>query len=248
MATPVLKVITEYCTSYVNDLNLQTLAQEDAPLYARRMWGYFRAAIPHFTSPPTMQEYLLGDETTPKFTEPKVATYSYINTSAISAETTINLGESYIGFELFACRLQTYDDFGNKILTPTDIVAYDAENGAITITPTVLDGEITPIPAGAIFDMDFYADGEFSNTLTPEMMKILGMCFQVVWLEHFTTDYISLVPKVYGGEFKEQNIANKERADTEKVDAARRRLAEEMRKFESKKAYVAAVPSAYRYI
>ena len=43
MSTPILKVISEYCNIYVDDINLEKLAVEDMPLYARRIWGYFKA-------------------------------------------------------------------------------------------------------------------------------------------------------------------------------------------------------------
>ena len=71
--TPILKILTEYCSVYVDDIRLRELAQTDAPLYARKMWQYLRAAVPLFTLPEGMQEYLLGTQEHPNLTEPLIA-------------------------------------------------------------------------------------------------------------------------------------------------------------------------------
>ena len=39
--TSILKVLTEYCEKYVDDIRLQELLQTDTPLYARKMWDIF---------------------------------------------------------------------------------------------------------------------------------------------------------------------------------------------------------------
>ena len=228
MATPILKVITEYCAIQVEDINLQTLAQEDPPLYARRMWGHLRAGIPLFTLPATMQTYLLGTETNPKLTEPKCDSYLYTVEIEAVENITIELGDEYIGYELFCCRLRTYDDFGNVILTNTDIASYDPEAGIVTLQASVEK----PIPQGMEFDMDFYTDGAFANTLSPEMMSILGDCFAVIWQTNFNNNFLSNVSKVEDPSFKEQNRANKIRSDTERLQAMRTQLAEQMRRYE----------------
>ena len=57
--TPILKVITEYCSLYVDDIRLNDLASTDMPLYARRMYQYLKAGLPLFSIPTEMQEYLL---------------------------------------------------------------------------------------------------------------------------------------------------------------------------------------------
>lgn len=44
--TDILKVVIEYCDQYVDDLNLEELKVSDFPLYAYKMWGYLRAALP----------------------------------------------------------------------------------------------------------------------------------------------------------------------------------------------------------
>ena len=237
--TRILKVITEYCDIYVDDINLRLLAVEDKPLYARRMWGYLRAAIPLFNLPVNMQNYLVGTADTPKLTDPVYDDYIYRTTEEITDEFTLTLDESYKGYELFCCRLVEYDDFQNQILLPTSGVKYDDVKGTVTFTATPEN----PIPKGTTFDMDFYTDGSFAETLTPEEMNILGYCFQIVWQTRFNNDWLSNVSKVEDKSFSEQNRANKIKADTERLREMRTQLAEEMRRYEQNLYYRKIFPT-----
>lgn len=58
MATSILSVITEYCSIYVDDLNMSELAATDPPLFARNAWQLLKPALAKFTHPPEMQKYL----------------------------------------------------------------------------------------------------------------------------------------------------------------------------------------------
>ena len=237
--TQLLKVITEYCDVYVDDINLQTLAVEDKPLYARRMWGYFHAAIPLFSLPANVQLYLVGTKDNPKLTDPVFGNMTYTTTKDITDTFTLELDESGKGYELFCCRVREIDDFDNVLLLPTSGVTYDKEAGTVTFTATPEN----PIPKGTTFDMDFYTDGSFSETLTLEQMNILGLCFQIVWQTRFNNDYLSNVSKVEDKSFSEQNRANKENADTARLEAMRTHLAEEMRRYEQNLYYRKIFPT-----
>jgi len=226
--TPILKVITEYCSIYVDDINLQTLAEEDTPLYARRIWGYFRPAINLFNLPAKMPLYLMGTPENPKLTDPIYGSTQYQVTEDKTEPFTLELGESGKGYELFCCRIQTFDDFENIEMKPTNIASYDSETGVVTFTASVEN----PVPKGTIFDMDFYTDGFFTETLSPEIMNILGMCFQVVWQTRFMNDWLSNVSKVEDKSFFEQNRANKIKADNERFQLLQTNLAQAMRRFE----------------
>ncbi len=226
--TPILKVITEYCAVYVDDINLQTLAEEDTPLYARRIWGYFRPAINLFNLPAKMPLYLLGTPENPKLTEPIYGSTQYTVEEDKTADFTLKLGDSGKGYELFCCRIRTFDDFGNVIMLPTSVASYDSETGIVTFTASAEN----PIPKGTIFDIDFYTDGYFAETLSPEIMNILGMCFQVVWQTRFMNDWLSNVSKVEDKSFYEQNRANKIKADNERFQLLQTNLAQAMRRFE----------------
>ena len=226
--TPILKVITEYCAIDIQDQTLEDIAREDMPLYARRMWGYLRAAIPLFSLPATIQPYLVGTEDNPKLQEPRYGNMYYTTTEDITDSFTLTLDENGKGYELFCCRLVGYDDFDRQTLSPTSGVTYDSEAGTVTFTATPEN----PIPKGTTFDMDFYTDGSFAETLTPEEMNILGHCFQIVWQTRFNNDWLSNVSKVEDKSFSEQNRANKIKADTERLREMRIQLAEEMRRYE----------------
>ena len=152
MPTPTLKVLTEYCAVYVDDNRLNALAVDDMPLYAWRMWGYLRPAIPLFNVPPDMQEYLLGTLEEPTFVEPKFASSRYVVEADATSDITIELGEAYQGYELFSCHiLKAVDDFGTVEPISVTFAAYNAETGEVTLQAS----EEVPIPAGTVFDMNF---------------------------------------------------------------------------------------------
>lgn len=228
MATPILKVISEYCDIYVNDENLQELALENKPLYARRMWGYLRVAIPHFTIPSKMPLYLMGTPENPKLIEPIYGSFQYTITEDLTSDFVLQLDDNGKGYELFSCKKVTFNDFDDVVLLPTNVATYDSVNGTVTFHAT----SDNPIQKGTIFDMDFYTDGYFVENLASEIMNILGLCFQVVWETRFINDWLSNVSKVEDKSFYEQNRANKIRADNERLALLDTKLAEAMRRYE----------------
>lgn len=226
--TPTLKVITEYCAIFVKDEPLESLAAEDMPLYARRMWGYLNAAIPLFTFPAEMQEYLLGTEEQPNLTPPTYDSTLYTVSEELTTDTVVSLGDEFVGYELFCCRIRQTDMFGNVSYAPAPNVTYDSEAGTITIAASV----DSPVPVGTVYEIDFYTDGAFVHTLNAEEMKILGYCFQIVWQNRFNNDWLNLIPKIDDRSFSEQNRANKENADTNRLREMYVQLANEMRRYE----------------
>lgn len=264
MATPILKVITEYCAVYVDDERKQQLAEENQPLYARQMWGLFQAAIPFFTIPDEMYEYLVGTYEKPKLIAPIYESKIYVVENdltedlivpqfatiplavvdtaidtEIGGEVVVEPVQEYIGYELFNCQLQELNDFGDVILNPTNAVSYNHDNGEITIHATPEQ----PIVKGTIYNMDFYTDGEFEENLSGEIMRILGMCFNVVWQMRFNNDWLSNVPKVEDKSFYEQNRANKMKVDGERLRQLLTDLASAMRRYEQKLHYRKLFPT-----
>lgn len=235
--TSVLQVIMDYCSVYVDDKRLQALASEDAPLFARRVWGLFRPAIPLFNHPAEMPIYLLGTPEEPNLQEPVYDSTIQTVTEDATGTITFELGEDFIGYELFCCRIRETDDFGNVVYYPTDNVAYDVDTGTVTVTAS----EDAPVANGTVYEMDFYTDGHFRYKLTYEQMTILGMCFQVVWQDRFNTDWLSMVSKIDDRSFTEQNRANKIRADTERLRELYAKLSSEMRRYEQVLAQRAAL-------
>lgn len=239
--TPILKVITEYCAMYVDDVQLQDLSAENPPLYARRMWQYLQPAISLFTLPMEMQAYLVGTEHNPNLIAPTFAATQYTTDTEYDSTFTISLGDQYSGYELYSCRQKITQPNNNVYYAPVNST-YDSETGTISII--VPNGE--SVPANTTYDFDFYTDGYFVNNLSGVVLNILGMCFQVVWQDRFNTDWLSMVSKVEDRSFSEQNRANKIKADTERLEFLRRKLAGEMRKYEQSKFYEKLVPPQYR--
>lgn len=228
MSTPILKVISQYCAAYVDDIRLQELAQTNPPLYARRMYNYFLPAISLFNQPESMQIYFFGTAENPNFTYPVMDSTSYTMEDAEKNDFIVNLGSEYAGFELCACQVKTTDALNNTILTPISI-SYDISTGNVTVHAT----SSNLVPANAVLEFDFYTDGAFSKNLTPEIMNLLGMCFKVVWQNRFNTNWLSMVPKIEDRSFFEQNRANKMNADSNKLQNDIRWLNEELQKFET---------------
>ena len=237
MATSILQVETEYCGQYVDDIRLSSLAQTNPPLYARKMWAYFKPAISLFSIPAEMPAYLVGTVADPKIVEPKMSDYSFTAVQDISADYTLTLGDEFKGFELFSANIIKVAESGRITAIPATMCEYNAESGTITIRASAS----APIAEGTTFYFDFYTDGEFKNDLSLGVMNILGMCFQCVWADRFNSDWLSNVSKVEDKSFFEQNRANKERADTERLNELRKKLAGEMRRFEQNLYYGATV-------
>ena len=226
--TPTLKVITEYCAIKVDDVRLNSLAAEDMPLYARRMWGYLNAAIPLFTLPAEMQEYLLGTEEQPNLTPPTYDSTLYTVSEELTTDTVVSLGEEFVGYELFCCRIRQTDMFGNVGYSPAPNVTYNSGSGKITIAASATSS----VSAGTVYEIDFYTDGAFAHTLSAVEMDILGDCFEITWLERFNNNWLNLTPKIEDRSFTEQNRANKENADTAKLKATISRVYDKMRRNE----------------
>ena len=231
--TPLLKVLTEYCETYVDDVRMQELANTNPPLYARKMSQYFIPSIALFNLPSEMPEYLLGTRNNPKFFEPVYDNKRFTTSGEQTKPFTIDLGEEYNGYELFSAQILSLNGNNGVISTPTNICLYDSATGIIQVNASVEN----PVKDNTTFDFDFYTDGWFEEDLTPQIMSILGMCFQVVWQDRFNTDWLSNVAKVEDRSFTEQNRANKMNADTARLNQLRQKLAGEMRRFEQNQYY-----------
>ena len=235
--TKILEIVTEYLEYYVDDIRLLEQKAVDPPLYARRMWGFLNAAIPLFTIPSTMQDHLLGTEENPKLTKPLYDSTTFTVDITQTAPFAVSLGTEYAGYELSCCQVKTTDSFGNTLLLPIGYT-YNAENGTFLIDAS----EENPVNAGSILDFDFYTDGEFTENLSPEVKRILSLCFEWVWVNRFNTDWLSNVSKVEDKTFFEQNRANKMRADTERLKAVKEELSTAMRRFSQNKEIRKVVP------
>ena len=230
--TPLLKVLTEYCAIYVDDIRLQELSTTNPALYARKMSQYLIPAIPLFNLPAEMPEYLMGNNRNKKFVEPLYDNKRYTTEVDKTEPFEIELDAELIGHELFSANILSIR--GNRVITtPTNICEYDDMRGVIRVNASVEN----PVKDNTTFDFDFYTDGWFEEDLSPEIMNILGMCFQCVWQERFNMDWLSNVSKVEDKSFVEQNRANKMNSDGARLNQIRQKLAGEMRRFEQNQYY-----------
>lgn len=236
MATPILKVITEYCEGYINDERIAEVRESDPALYLLNMWFYLKIAISQFTHPNEMQDYLVGTAEEPKLTEPKFDDMIFVHGQPIEGSYTVELGEEYKGYELASCRERVQEINGRISYYVVDFT-YDAQAGEITINGNY--------PADTVFEMDFANDGEFVETLSWEVMDILGTGSGVAWFEHFNTDWLSIVSKAEDKSFKEQNRATDKRANVEMLKDLRMNFAGKMRRFEQNIYYKNRVPQGF---
>ena len=237
MATPILKVITEYCEGYIHDQRIAEVRTSNPALYLRNMWFYLRIAISQFTHPTEMQEYLNGTPSNPKITEPTFSDTIITLESDIETSQTFSLGEAFTGFELASCRERVQEVNGRITYYMVDF-SYDAETGDVTINGAY--------PSGTVFELDFANDGEFSENLSAEIMDILGTGSGLAWFEHFQVDWLSIVSKVEDKSFKEQNRATDKRANIEMIKELRMSFAGKQRRYEQNTYYKNRVPKGYR--
>lgn len=230
MATPILQVITEYCEGYVDDVRLEETRAADPALYLRQTWFFLRIAVSLFTRPAEMADYLT-------LTEPSFGAAQVTLVEAAEGSAVLSPGAEYAGYDLASCRRAETGPDGviSYYAVP---FSYDAESGDVTVTGN--------FPAGTVFDMDFATDGRFHNTLTPEMMDILGTAYGLAWRERFNNDWLSMVSKPEDKIFREQPRAADKRANKDQIEAMRVSLAGKMRRFEQGVYYRRFVPAAGR--
>ena len=227
MATPILKVITEFCFPKISDdIELEELINTDRPLFARKCWGYLKTALPKFNIPDEMQDIIYGSPFEPKLVEPKYDNAEFTTGTDLTSDYDIELGETFAGYELVSVR-QREVTYNYEVVYHPASFEYNPETGTVTLHAS----EEQPIPAGAVFDLDFYKDGDFKNDLTPAMCEIIGLLWEYERLSHILTSALDITPTVDDKSFSVQNRANKETADRGLLLAKRNNLISEMTLF-----------------
>lgn len=232
--TKILQVLTEYCNPYVDDIRLAEKQADNPPVYAWTMWQYLKPQMARFTVPVEMGEYLHKD-----LVEPRFDSFRYVAADTLTAPTVVSLGEEYKGFELFSAHLLTLAKNLDLLATATDLISYNANDGTITVNASAEQ----PVELGTMIDLDFYTDGEFAQELSPEIMTILGICFECGWNTRFENDWLSNVSKVEDRSSYQQNIANRMAKGSERLVLVERKLAGAMRRFEQNAYYRTNVSS-----
>lgn len=226
--TPTLEVLTKYCAPYVDDIRLTEKSVTNKPVYAWTMWNYLLPQMSLFTLPRQMPMYLFGTEEKPNLVAPKFDSYRYTLTEDKTSAFVVALGDAYKGYELFSAQSITVSNRQVVSVQPIINASYDADSAQVTI-PASADN---PLTTGTIIDFDFYTDGYFVNDLSPQIMSILGICFEYGWLTRFENDWLSYVSKVEDDSFFEQNRANRMKVGDARLERVRTKLASQMRKLE----------------
>lgn len=178
------EILTQYAMQEIDDINwVRELAVSPAR-FLRAKSDTLIMAIPYFSRPIQMQEWL-------KYNPPSYDDYLYTAAEDETAPVVIATGKT--GFELCSAVITTEDAAGNVTATPVT-TEYDAETGNVTVSQD--------LAAGQKVDMDFYTDGVFEYALDPEQCRILGTCVAYVWNTRFANKWLNMQPKIADNSFK----------------------------------------------
>lgn len=228
MGTKWGEVISNYAAWLINDQRLQAQANDSPALYFRTMAGYMTLGLPKFALPPEMADFLV-------YTAPLYDDYVYTAASDMPAPVTIATG--CVDFELCSAALVGEDIYGNPYFTPVS-VTYDNETGNV-----IYDSALV---AGQKLQIDFYTDGEFTNTLSAEQMRIIGLCTHLAWEGRYISDWLNRTPKAPDKSMALQNTATQEIADTKRFDALLTALYDEIRLYAQNVTYRNIIPPSMR--
>lgn len=232
MGTSWASVITDDAMLIINDLRLNEELAENPALFFRKMAFYMKSAIPRFNRPPEMKSWLT-------YTEPVYNSLTYTVSEEQTEDFTISSGLT--GYDLMSAGTMSEDVYGNPVYTPADIAAYDPETGEITVTAS----DAAPVAQGTILSFDFYTDGAFDNDLTDAQRRILALCVQYVWETNFVNDWLNRAPRAKDRSFDAGNVSSQTRANTERANAVKRVLDDEMTGYAQSCEYMQTVNPAY---
>lgn len=256
-----IEIICDYAMLYIDDDRMTEKLKNNPARFFREMSLYMRSAIPRFNRPVEIVAYLKqgtqpsfnsflwtapapeeepGEDQEPKpkaegpelpLPPPDEPTEEPEKPTPPEGMTAVETG--MVGYELCSVVLRGTDRYGNTTETPYPQAEYNAETGEVYMP----EG----IEPGTVFDMDFYTDGTFTNDLTQEMKRILGLCVQSVWEQRFTSAWLPREAKVIDRSFTAPNEANWTRAQEEKRRSLEATLNEELRNYEQNCAYMTTV-------
>lgn len=232
MGTSWASVITDDALLIINDLRLNEELAENPALFFRKMSFYVKNAVPRFNRPPEVKGQLTYTE----------AAYDS-TTATVEEEQTedYEIATEMTGYDLMSAGIMSEDVYGNPVYTPTE-ATYDPETGTITIPASADD----PISAGTVYSFDFYTDGSFDNDLTDAQRRILALCIQYAWETAFVNDWLTRFPRAKDRSFDAGNVSSQTRANTERINAVRKALDDEMTGYAQTCAYLQAVSDTYR--
>lgn len=222
-ATSWSDVVTKYGQVFVNDERMNDKYLQAPAQAFDEAFYYFRAAIPRFSLPPQIIPYLT-------YSAPLFAFYSWTvpgDTTADPVEATPEptvVVTRQADYEICSVVVYTTDQFGNPMETAYTSAQYDPVTGNVTFPAGLIPG--------TVYRMYFAIDGYFTNPLTDEMKRLLGLAFQLVWENRFTGEWLPRAAKVSDKSFSPPNEANWTRAQEEKRRGMESSFNDEMRRYE----------------
>ena len=233
MGTSWASVITDDTLLLINDLRLNNELAENPALFFRKMAFYMKSAIPRFNRPPEITGWLT-------YTEPTYNAMVYTVEDEQTADFTIASGLA--GYELMSAGTMSEDVYGNPVYTPFSGATYDPETGDIAVEASF----DAPVAAGTVLSFDFYTDGTFDHDLTDGQRRILALCLQYVWEQAFADEWLNRAPRAKDRSFDAGNVSSQTRANTERLNAIKRTLDDEMTGYAQSCEYIQAVSDSGR--
>lgn len=234
-ATSWSEIVTRYGLVFVNDERMKEKYETCPAQFFDEAFYYLSAAIPRFNLPTQIIPYLT-------YSKPFFSFYEY----TVPNDTPEETGESdsgetptsepqpttepmvvqtgQFGYEICSVVIYSTDQFGNPIETAYTNAEYDPVSGEVTFPAGLV--------LGTVFRMYFAIDGYFTNRLTQEMKRLLGLAFQLVWENRFTGEWLPRAAKVSDKSFSPPNEANWTRAQEEKRRGMEASFNDEMWRYE----------------
>lgn len=236
-ATKWSEIILNYGSLFTDDARAKESYNNNPASFLNEASFYLAAAIPRFNQPAPILCYLA--QNTPQFYQEYYWTVPGEVTSPDSGQeptpttepTVVSTG--FYGYELCSVVSRSTDQFGNPADTPYLEAQYNSVTGQVTFQAGLIPG--------TEYVICLLIDGEFLNILTPEMKRILGLCFHLIWEYRFTGEWLARAAKVTDRSFSPPNEANWTRAQEEKRKSLEDSLNQEIRKYSQSCAYRATV-------
>lgn len=218
-------IILNYGNLFTDDVRSQEAYDINPAAFLNTASYYLQAAIPRFNRPTEIISYL-AQRTPSFFFEMQWAVPTEILPPGEPQPPTTDpiTIQAKPGYELCSVVIRSIDKFGNPVDTPYSGEKYDPQTGTVTFPAGLIPG--------SEFVIDLYRDGVFLKPLTPDMKRILGLCFNLVWEYRFTGNWLARAAKVSDKSFSPPNEANWTRAQEEKRRSEEDTLNQEMRRYE----------------
>lgn len=224
------EIVTDHAMVFIDDIRLNEMAQDNPARFFRRMTLYMKNAIPLFSRPHQMIQYLKDGLVYPEFADAE-----WVSTAeSVTDPEGFTLQTENIGFDVFSCAVMRQNEDGSTYEEPYTLAQYDPDTGAVKFPQQEEEG--------LEYLLDWYKDGRFGEKeLTDTQKRILGLCVASVWDERFFREWLADAPKVHDRSFNPPNEAQYMEKGMKKKLENRGLLNDELRKYEQDCAYANVV-------